>query len=255
MNFYKLSTNRDLTKNKVTIEGDNITIEIEDNTQASGIGVTKAIGTFSLSDLISKFSQDHGCIALFPKNMYSTESSDIIALETTQLSLPEKTVSGENFVSEETTPGKHLSGSPFSVIAGRYGSYGYVYVLTPSVDCSADDLIIVVRENNAEITVNGSEPSTETIPSMKQFLDAWLPITIEGADTIKANETQQYTVQSPANTMVYLESDIGIINRSRVASGGSFQLDASGLNTGEKIKIKTGYKFWHGVSEKVITVV
>lgn len=255
MKFYKLSTNRDLITNKISIDGDTISIDIKDNTQADGIGVTSANGTFSLSDLITKFSQDHGCIALFPKNMYSNESSAMIALETTQLSLPEKSASGESFVSEQTTPGKHLSGSPFSVIAGRYGSYGYVYILTPYANCSVDDLEIVIREHNAEIKVNGTDATATTIPSMKEYLDQWLPITIEGPDTIQANQVQQYTATAPNNTTVYLESDIGVINRSRVASGGMFQLDASGLSAGEKIRIKTGYKFWHGVSEKVITVV
>jgi hypothetical protein len=257
MVFLKLTTNRILSKNKITIEGDDIALDIIDATNdgVSGIGITKAVGSFKLSELVTKFSQDHGCIALLPKKMINDEVSDLVALETTQLSLPEKSKSGESFDSEETTPGKFLSGSPWSVVNGRFRSYAYVYILTPTKDCSVDDLIIIYRDtDSADITINGDTPSAVSIASTKQFLDAWMPISIDGPGTIKAGEKLEYTVSSTNGTIVYLETDIGIINRTRIASGKSFVLDAYGLESGETITIKTGYKFWHGVSKKVITV-
>jgi hypothetical protein len=252
MVFLKLSTNRTLSMNKVTIEGDTLTINIKDATNDSNaMGVTEAEDSFSLSDLIAKYSQDHGCIALLPKDMTSREVSKFVALETTQLSLPEKTVSGNSYSSEVTTPGKHLSGSPYNVISGRYSSYGYVYILTPTINCAVEDLIIIYRDTgSADVTVDGqSVVNTATaIESTKLFLDSWMPVAINGPLTIKTGEKNTYTVTSTAGTTIYLESNIGIINRSRVVSGKSFVLDAYGLEPGEVITVKAGYKYWHGVS-------
>jgi hypothetical protein len=119
-----------------------------------------------------------------------------------------------------------------------------------------DDLIIIYRDTDSANVVNqGLTPSAASITSTKQFLDTWLPINIEGPSTIQSGEKIEYVVSGPEKTTVYLETDIGIINRSRVISGKSFVLDAYGLEPGEIIKIKTGYKFWHGVSKKEITVV
>lgn len=259
MVFLKLTTNRTLSMNKVTIEGDTISISIKDTTNDvdKGIGITSAEDSFSLSELVSKYSQDHGCIALLPKDMGAKDTSGFIALETTQLSLPEKSVSKESFTSTETIPGKYLSGSPFSVISNRYRSYAFLYILTPTINCSIDDLIIVYRDTgSAEVTINGQDAvnNATAITSAKQFLDSWMPIAINGPLTIKAGEKNTYTVTSTVGTTIYLETDIGIVNRSRVVSGKSFILDAYELEPGEVITIKSGYKYWHGVSELKVTV-
>lgn len=253
MNFLKLSTNRILDKNAISIDGDTLTIEIHDNTQADGIGMTKAKDTFSLSELIEKYSQDHGCIALFPKGM--NDDSTFLAVETTQLSLGDKSRPNENYISQETTDGKQFSGSPYSVINGRYASYAYLYILTPSLNCGVDDLTIVYRANNPDVKLNGVAQSNEQeIPSMKNYLDTWLPITIAGASTITTGEIQEYTVTAPENTTVYLSADIGVLNRARVKNGSTFKLNTTDLEVGEIITIKAGYKFWHGVSKKEITL-
>jgi hypothetical protein len=259
MIFLKLTTNRSLSKNKVSINGDEITIEVIDatNDKQDGLGITQTKDTFSLSELITNFSQDHGCIALIARKMNTSDESPMLALETTQLSLPHKVTSGSSFESEPTTPGKNLSGSPYAMVSERYGSYAYVYILTPTVNCAIEDLIIIYRDSgSAEITVNDS-PINFAVPieSTKLFLDTWMPIAVDGPDTISVDGINTYTVTSTPNAIVYISSDIGIINRSRVVSGKTFTLNASGLEVGETITIKTGYKFWHGVTDKVITVV
>ena len=91
--------------------------------------------------------------------------------------------------------------------------------------------------------------------SLKLFLDTWLPITIEGPDTIAAGVKQVYTVKATPKAVVQLSADIGIINRSRVINGTNFILDTEGLNVGEEVTIKAGYKYWDGVSTKKITLV
>ena len=89
MDFYKLSTTRTLSTNSITINNDILKIEIADDT-INNIGRTNCSGTFNLAELVEKFSQDHGCIAIFPKAMHMTDHTDMIAMETTQLSLIEK---------------------------------------------------------------------------------------------------------------------------------------------------------------------
>ena len=55
MEFHKLTTNRGLITNSITINGDVLSIDIADATHGDGIGITKATSTFSISDIIAKF--------------------------------------------------------------------------------------------------------------------------------------------------------------------------------------------------------
>ena len=258
MEFLKLTTNRTLTTNNISIIGDALTIDVIDETNniEGGLGSTHATHTFSLSELIATHSQDHGCIALFPKGMDSTEVSPMLALETTQLSLPTKVSSNSQNSILSATPGKHMSGSPYSVINERLASYSYVYILTPTANCSAEDIIIIYRDSpSANVTINGEVPNVSAIESTKIYLDSWMPITINGPHAISEGSQESFSVTAPENAIVYLSSDIGVINRTRVTNGKSFLLNTDGLFVGETITIKAGYKHWHGVTSKTISIV
>jgi len=260
MDFIKLSTTRTLTTNNVSINGDTLTLEIVDATVNDLIGTTNATGTFSLSELISTYSQDHGCIALFPKAMHIGEMQDFMPMETTQLSLNERAGGDPGSIQQKTTvtpaaAGKEYPGSPWSVINSRYASYSYLYILTPYAGCSVDEITIVYRDSAPVVTKDSQEVTpAQSILSMKVFLNSWLPITVAGPDTITLGQTATYTVTAPANTTVYVSSDIGIVNRARVAPGKTFILNTDGLEVGETVTIKAGYKFWAGVTKKTITV-
>ena len=253
MRFYALSTTRTLETNEIIIDGDNLTINILDVTMANVLGNTSASDTFSLSSLVANYSQDHGCIAVIPQGMVM--NSRMMVIETTQLSLPEKASPGDSYTSYTTSEGKHYAGSPYSVIDSRYNSYGYLYILTPTANCAVNDCSIIYRDHNANIIVNGTQqdPFT-TIRSTHAFLANWMPITISGGSTITAGEKAMYTVTGTPGTTIYLSADVGVINRTRVAEGGTFQLDTSGLTASEQVTIKVGYKYWSGVSTKVITL-
>ena len=248
MDFYALTTTRKLETNDIVIDGDSLTI-----TLANAVGNTSLTGTVSLSEVISSYSQDHGCIAILPRSMVM--ESNIMVIETTQLSQSEKAAPGDSYTSFQTNPGKHYAGSPFSVIDSRFRSYAYLYILTPSANCSPSDCTILYRDLNANVTVNGS-PITpvDTITSTHAFLANWMPITISGGSTITAGSTATYTVTGTPNTTIYVSTDSGTVNRSRVAEGGTFQLNTSGLDAGEQLTIKVGYKTWSGVATKVITL-
>ena len=253
MDFYALTTNRDLPTNDITITGDTLTINIVDSTMANIFGNTGTNDSFSLSSLVTDYAQDHGCIAIIPQGMQA--NARMMIIETTQLSYPERAAPGDSYTSYQTTPGKNYAGSPYSVIDSRYRSYGYVYILTPTATCSVDDCTVIYRAANANVVMNGSTISPiDTIESTHAFLHNWLPITITGAATITAGSTATYTVTGTANTTVYLSTDIGVINRSRVTESKTFQLDTTGLEAGETVTIKAGYKYWSGVTKMVITL-
>jgi len=253
MDFYALTTNRILPTNDISIVGDTLTINISDVTMANSFGNTSTSDSFSLSNLISNYAVDHGCIAIIPQGMQA--NARMMTIETTQLSLVEKAAPGSSYTSYQTTEGKHYAGSPYSVIDSRYRSYGYVYILTPRINCTVDECSVIYRDSNANVTVNGSQITpTASITSTHAFLANWMPITISGGSTITAGDTATYTVSGTANTTIYVSADIGTVNRGRVAEGGSFQLNTAGLEAGETVTIKVGYKTWSGVATKVVTL-
>ena len=256
MEFIKLHTNREITSNTVTVSGDTLTVSIVDSSLFETQGNIPRYETFSISDLIANYAQDHGCLAFYPENLFPNGSSNLLVIETTQLSLPEKANPGQEYTSFVTTPGKQYSGSPFSVINTRFNSYAYLYILTPRENCSSSELIVVCRDSTSlTVSFNGTTPSfTTSIHSLKGFLDTWMPITVSGPTTIPAGSTTSFTIEASANTTVYLSSDIGMLNRTKITSGKSFLLNTEGLEAGETITIKTGYKFWHGVSTFEVTL-
>jgi len=253
MDFYALSTNRNLTKNEIIINDDNLSISITDETVVDR-GVHNFNWNINLSELISNYSQDHGCIAVFPTQF--VPDSSYTAIETTQLSFPART--GINFSQNhsETMAGKQMAGSPFSVITNNFASYAFLYVLTPYKNCSVDEIVLVFRDApTGTCTKNGSIITANKLSSMKIFLDSWLPITINGPSSITVGTSESYSISSQDGCIIYLSSDQGIINKSRIKNGGSFLLDSTGLNVGDSIVIKAGYKFWAGITDKTISIV
>ena len=257
MEFIKLHTNREITGNTVEVSGDTLTVTVVDSTLFETQGHITRTESFSISDLITNYSQDHGCLAFYPADLFPNGSSNLLVIETTQLSLPEKAKPGEEYTSFVTTPGKQYSGSPFSVINTRFNSYAFLYILTPYADCSSSDLIVVCRDSTSlTVTVDGTTPNfTTSIMSLKGFLDTWMPITITGPTHVNAGSSVSYTVYASSNATVYLSTDIGMINRSKITNNKTFLLNTDGLTAGETITIKTGYKYWSGVSTFTVTLV
>jgi hypothetical protein len=81
-------------------------------------------------------------------------------------------------------------------------------------------------------------------------------VEIVGDDTMSVNSEKNYSINcSDPEIEIYLETTKGIINYSRVYSGTSITLSSSNLNVGDEIKLKSGFKYWSGKSEKIITIV
>jgi hypothetical protein len=81
-------------------------------------------------------------------------------------------------------------------------------------------------------------------------------VEIVGDNTMSVNSEKNYVIScSDPEIEIYLETTKGIINYSRVYSGTSITLSSSNLNVGDEIKLKSGFKYWSGKSEKIITIV
>lgn len=100
-------------------------------------------------------------------------------------------------------------------------------------------------------------------------LKALLPsLRLTGPTTIPAGEAADYAVEmfsrntdtlvDDVEAQVYLDSSSGYLPRRRVtiANGSaSFPLMALGLNAGDQIKLKVGWRNFSGADEKIITIV
>ena len=230
-------------------------------------------GNYDLRDIIQKYSEDHGCIALCYSPKYPGE---LIWHETTRFSCAERMPSSRSYtsvmeigVSIKDTPdskGRHNAASPAFVLKQRLDATPFLYLLTPARNCAVDDAVVVLpavdsapqasqsSQTSQQLFLNGNLQMPPVMASLKMFLEGWLPITISGPDQIQAGGTATYTIGAPPGTTVYLEASAGLINRSRAIAGQTFTLDASGLLADETLSIKAGYKFWPGVTSKKVTL-
>ena len=226
------------------------------------------IGSFDLPDIIKKYGEDHGCIAL----CYSPKfTDDLIWHETTRFSCAERIASNKSYASimeigfsvndSPAVRGRHNAASPAWVLKQRLDATPFLYLLTPVRDCKLEDAVLVFHgvdnepetptkyQTNHKLFVDGKLQSPPALPSLKMFLESWLPIEIKGPAKMKPDTIADFIIGAPEGAVVYIETTAGIINRMRARNGQKFSLETRGLETGEEIAIKAGYKFWPGVAE------
>ncbi len=226
-----------------------------------------------LGEIIGKYAEDHGCIAL----CYSPKfPGELIWHETTRFSYAERISSNRSYtsimeigMSVNDTPnarGRHNAASPAWVLKQRIGATPFLYLLTPVRGCPVEDAIVVFHgadnvpgtpdknRTTHEILVDGKRTSPPPLPSLKMFLESWLPIDIVGPDQVDATTSAEFSLAAPEGATVHLEATAGIINRSQARNGQRFTLDTRGLEAGDEIEIRAGYKFWSGVSSKTIVL-
>lgn len=108
-------------------------------------------------------------------------------------------------------------------------------------------------------------PDDEQLYGMKALLPS---LRLSGPETIPAGQSGDYVVEmysrntgtlvDDAEAQIYLETSAGYLPRRQVAiSNGtaSFPLIALGLNAGDRIKLKVGWRNYSGVDEKLVTIV
>ena len=79
-------------------------------------------------------------------------------------------------------------------------------------------------------------------------------IKIEGPEKAPPDKYVDLTANCISGGDIYLEATAGLLNRSRAKSGQRIQLDTRGLEAGEELVIKAGYKFWPGIAQKRIVI-
>ena len=268
MDIYQI--NRKIMPASTTCHIDNGMLEIEFSWPSQGKTLT---GKYDLEDIIQKYAEDHGCIALCYSPKYPDE---LIWHETTRFSYAERMPSTRSYtsimeigLSVKDTPsvrGRHNAASPAAVLKQRIDATPVLYILTPAQNCAIDDAVIIFLAVDSDPEATQSAQTSQqffvdrvlqtppTLASLKMFLEAWLPITISGADQIAVGDVATYSVSAPGGTTVYLDASAGVINRSRAINAQTFTLDTKGLLTGDIINIKAGYKFWPSVASKKVTL-
>lgn len=227
-----------------------------------------------LSEIIDRYSEDHGCIAL----CYTPRSKDeLVWHETTRFTYSERISSDRSYsslmqtgLSINDTPqkrGRHNAASPAAILKQRLDATPVLYLLTPARRCLVEDAIIVFHgvdpdpgipeelRTTHSLSVEGKVQAPPMMPSLKMFLETWLLITIDGPDMIPADEAAKFLLTNTHGGEIYVDATGGILNRSRANSGQRIQLDTRGLDAGDEIIIKAGYKFWPGISQKKIVII
>lgn len=224
--------------------------------------------TIDLADVVEKYSQDHGCIAIGKKDNVP------FVIETTAITLYYR---GSPFVD---THGTARRDTPLSVYRGAIGeqSYPVGYLMTPFKGCALNDCTFyafgsahirdlpveegaVIPEGQATshgsvvFTVDGVPLDTPSVELTPTWLNNWLPITLTGPTSVATGESASYTVNAPVGTTVYLEGVVGSIDRARAVNGDILTFSTGALQPGTIGRIKAGYKYWEGSSNTEIAVI
>jgi hypothetical protein len=139
---------------------------------------------------------------------------------------------------------------------------------------SGDDMCIftsVSDHPDAALITNGDIEVVEiTESSPVAYLKTLLfpRISVTSPSVIRKDTSETITIQLKENltgndisnrsSTIYVDPIIGTVNKSRVQlinGTGSFVISAAGLNVGDVIRVKLGWKYWPGASDVFITVV
>lgn len=128
-----------------------------------------------------------------------------------------------------------------------------VTVATPYKNCPIDeaDIIVFMDKSVQPVGWEFARQIQSFTPYVQQQFVA--PITIAGPGVVQAGNAATFQVVAPhAKQTIYLEATAGILNRQRLLGSGTVRLDTTGLDAGETIKLKAGYRYWPGDAEKQI---
>ena len=230
--------------------------------------------TYDLATVIRTYGEDHGCIALCWTPKFPDE---LIWHETTRFSYSERIASDRSYSSimeigpslkdTSTRKGRHNAASPSWVLRQRLDATAFLYLLTPAKSCSVEDAILIfhdvqndpdtadVDKTSHRLLVDKKVQIPPALESLKMFMETWLVIKIEGPEKAPSDTYVALTANCSGGGDIYLDATAGVLNRSRAKSGQCIQLDTRGLEPGEELVIKAGYKFWPGISQKKIAII
>ena len=125
------------------------------------------------------------------------------------------------------------------------------WLITPHKGCSLEDATLLLYDDGqidlSSLTIN------ETVEDLRYR--AFPVIGIDGPSTVSPGDSVSLSVtQAIPGAVIYLQTTAGVLNKSRLSSSGTVQITAQGLDSGDQIKIKAGYRHWTGDAEHIITV-
>jgi len=133
-----------------------------------------------------------------------------------------------------------------------------VVFFTPYKGCQLSDCNILIRKLK-NIPVNSNIIFDKKISNLSEFMDFDFPWNEQNypkifcQDEAKIGEKIIFSVTSPNNRPVYLESNIGILNKNKISKDSEVELDLTTIqDIDEHVIIKIGYKYWTGIQEKKI---
>lgn len=186
----------------------------------------QSIWTVSL-DVINNNTKTHeNC------SQYVVKSSDIISMFSNTINTKDETIGREKY---------NTHGVPFRIFV-------------PSKNSTIEDLVIVqlnpIQQVEYDVYSSVTLMAGQNILSWKDLISS---INISGPSSINANESFTLSVQTEESSIseVFVEPICGYVNKTRVLlqnGTGSLQVDTSGLNTGDIIDIKFGFKQLTGIA-------
>lgn len=131
------------------------------------------------------------------------------------------------------------------------------YLLTPSKSSDINDCTLLLFDDGF-IDLSGIDFDDTIAFDSEGALDVNIfdKITLNTQPTVLANGSIDIIVnQAIPNTIIYLEATAGRLSHYRVTKSTTIKFFADGLEPGEVVKIKAGYKYWSGDAETLVEVV
>ena len=217
-------------------------------------GVTYAPGhvqTVDINQLKASYTWADHSTYVITHNMQMSEYSDIFHVES-------KTLDSRQGLGEYLSSiNQYISMALFV----PYASEDDIGIFM-AVSDHPDNVLIA----NGDLEIVEITDTTNPIAYVKSLLFA--RITTNKPLTMRKDSTETINIQlmkrltgdpiTDRNATIYIEPVVGSVNKTRaqVVNGvGEFTVSSAGLNVGDVVRIKLGWKFWPGTTDLFITVV
>lgn len=141
------------------------------------------------------------------------------------------------------------------------GLISMIWIFSPYKGCKLEDCSIVIR-HLSNIPVVSNFIYSKQISNLSDFIYkdfAWgennYPKII-CSNSAKIGEKFYFDVETPNNNPIYLQANIGILNKNRITTNTSVEVNLTDIqDNNEDLEIKLSYKYWTAIVEKKINLI